>query len=421
MHAPALAGQQLARDRIAHERVTEAVRIVSVALEQARAERVVQRLLQRGVLARERGGEQVVLDAAPCERGQLQQTPGGIGESVEPQQHGLAQGRRHGCGIVGRKQLLDVQRVALGALAERAREPGLGLGAANGGHLQHHLGGRERRQLDPQRRRIARQGHQQLAQRARGARVLAAVGDDEQGSRRAQAVREPRDNGRGRGVDPVGVLDHHGDRLAPRRALEHSQDGGNESRPVSGARARLTGTRDEHGELACCLADDLSSVNGREPIEQRAHELRECGVRHRPLAQRRTRAAEHQHVALACEALELSDEPRLAHACRTGEQERRAGPGGEAVELARERRELLLPADENGARESRRHLASMRRGRPAGAHRPGCPSAHARVATVIRYSFSMRQRPSSSCTKLRSQSSPKAASSCSTRPDSATR
>ena len=73
VHALPLARQQLAGDRVAHEGVPEGVAVVPVPLEQPGAERVVQRRLERRIVPREGGGEQVVVHAPAGERGELQQ------------------------------------------------------------------------------------------------------------------------------------------------------------------------------------------------------------------------------------------------------------------------------------------------------------------------------------------------------------
>ena len=178
---PALAGQQVVGQRLAHERVAEAIRaglrlddddVVGHCLAQA-ADQLVgsdRRGLLEQPMAHPRAGDGREAQHGLC----------GRAERLDAQHERVGEVGRHTLAGRGGRQLLGEERVALGAGEELVDQPGLGPAAEDPRELGDHLLAGEALERDALDDRSALGLGHQRPQRMAAVQLVGAVGGDEQ-------------------------------------------------------------------------------------------------------------------------------------------------------------------------------------------------------------------------------------------------
>ncbi len=326
-----------------------------------RVDRLAQRRRELGRLDAGRLGEQRLVGAAG-DRQQPQQPAAGLREPLDPEQQRLAQARRQRAAAVdpGREQLLGEQRVALAAAVEALDHDPLRLGPEDVGELTGELLEVEARQLDAAGALGALELDQQRPQRVAAVQLVGPVGRDDDDPLGPQAAGEEAEEGAGRVVGPVDVLDPEQRRALgaePRDQLEE----GVEEPPLRlaalalGLGRGLADRRVEAGELGPGGAGELVEDRRAGPL-QRAQRRDQRRVGELVVAELDAGATDHRGAVLLRPGDHLAQQPRLADAGLAGDVEE----GGDRFEvLTRERPaeliELGFPADEAAAAHALSH------------------------------------------------------------------
>ena len=240
---PALAGEQVVGQRLAHERVAEAV---GVGLGVRHDDVVRHRLAQPGheLVGREAGRalEQPVAHARARDGSEAQDGLGGRAQRLDAQHERIGDVGRQALAGGGGGQLLGEERVALGAGEELVDQARLGPAPEDPGELRDDLLAREALQADALDDRGALGFGHQRTQRVAAVQLVGAVGGDEQHALVARVAHEEGQEVARGAVGPVDVLEdeHQGLRLgqASRRASRSSNTRPCESAlaaPASGA------------------------------------------------------------------------------------------------------------------------------------------------------------------------------------------
>ena len=342
-------------DRVADERVPERGGAVRGLHQQPAGQQ-----LADGGLAREARDEREIHPRAG-DRRRLRGGTCGVVERCEPHQHRVAHGRgqRHvllqrerqavgglcqAAGLLQRRgQLLDEERVAAGAVVQRARQPRVRGGARE---LRDALAGLrlvERVQCDLVECAVAPEVVPQPTQRVRAVQLVGAVGRHDQQRELAQRQRE-RAEQLDRGlVGPLQVVEQQRRGPLGHERREPAADRLHERRAVA-ASARLAELGEQHGEVAAQRPAVVQAArDGAQVLAERSDD-RAVGR-----TGGRGRAADEPRRTVAQRRV---GEPGLADPGLAGHEQQAAAAGRGFVERGSQTRPLELAADQ--------HIASLR-------------------------------------------------------------
>ncbi len=378
MQLRALAGQQIVDQRLAQKGVAKAEALILDLHQHLLGHRLAQRGQQGAAPELGDGRQGCLVERAPDGDG-AGDALGVRREPLDARHERVAQALRGGAAAVesGRQQLLGEQRVALAAREQPLEQRPLGLGAEDVGQRLRQLIAVEQRQVDPPRTLQSLQLGEQRAQRVAAVQLVGAVGEEQHDALLAQAAGEEGDERARRAVGPVHVLEREYER---RRfgdevdQLEH----GLEQPQLPGAVGALI------ADAAVVVEPgqdrgQLRPAAGRELAERRvasAHErtqrAQQRGVGQLAVGLLHPVAAEEQDGGPVsagsrrpgAEALlEFGDDPGLANARVTAEQDERGPSGGGLLDGELQLGQLADPSHEVAARQSRPHDRSIHVGR----------------------------------------------------------
>ena len=352
----ALAGQQVAVDRLADQRVAERVRLAGAGHQHLVRDGLAQPLQQLGLVEPGQRGQQRVahrvLDADDphdlLRRG---------GEPLHARDEQVAQRLGQLLAAVGgrRQQLLGVERVALAALEQAVGEVVGGGRLEDRGDLRDQLVAAEALEPEPVDAGRALELGQQRAQRVTAVQLVGAVGDDERQRLRARAAHEEGEEVARRLVGPVEVLEHEHDGLDAAEPLDQRQQRLEHARLVRAlARAVDPSRRANSGISSASAAREAGgSASARsEPhstssraIGRSASTSGAYGIAAPPSSRQwptNTRAPARRA------RLDLGDEAALADAGLAGDEGECGNARRRAAERAVESGELVRAADERG-------------------------------------------------------------------------
>jgi hypothetical protein len=386
-------------DRLLGQRMTPAVapRLLRVLLEKLLGNRLGQRRVH-GLLGGSRDGHEDRIVERPPERGRGLERADVLGRQArDPKQDGVAYrlrdcrvadperrgpvGRRGGAALGGLlHHLLEDERVALGALQHQLPQLGVDVvGTENG---LKHLGDpplRQRPELDQLGEPRAPPAPEHRHDGVTTVKLVAAVGDQDQGAKPGQPPRDVVEELASRGIGPVNVLDHEEHPVIPRGDRKQGDD------RLEQAQLRLLGVAGllRAGAVGQ-LREELREVAGRgaEPRRDRArvlavevltNRLDEGQVRQRQLG---LAAGSPQHLVpqLPREAGDLVRESRLPDARLAREDGEAALAAMRRDERGLEGRELVVPLDENRTQRAGHYS----KGKPRGADPSARSTASAR-------------------------------------------
>ena len=206
---------------------------------------------------------------------------------------------------------------------------------------------------------------EQRAQRMAAVELVDAVGQDDEHALAAERAGEEGDEGAGRGVGPVEVLEREDHRRLTAEAVEEAEHGLEEASlrgPVGPLvrRRRAGQPREEPGQLGAVAR--MQRVEGGMAVAGETPERRrQRGVGQLALAELDGVAGEDLRAGRLGPAQELIDEPRLADAGVTRHEGERRAAGGGGRQRVLELLQLGRAADHPAARHARRHQSSMPR------------------------------------------------------------
>ena len=181
VHLGPLARQQVVVHHLAQQRVAEGVGPVRKDHHDLAGGGLAQRVEQLGRLTPHHGSQQLVVGRRLA--GQpAQQVLGARGQSLHAQHQGVAQrgGQRPPTVETGGQDLLGEQRIALRARVHALHQPGIGRSGEDPLELLAHLLPGKGRELDHERRGIARELGQQRPQRMASVQLVGAIGPHHQ-------------------------------------------------------------------------------------------------------------------------------------------------------------------------------------------------------------------------------------------------
>ncbi len=216
------------------------------------------------------------------------------------------------------RDLLDQERVAVGALEHELHQVGLGRRADDALELRGDLVLREPLELQPAHAARPVPAADQAAQRVRAVQLVGAVREHEQDLRVVQAAHEQRDQLERRAVGPVQVLEHDHERpVAPgaRDGAEHELEQLRGLGPLARQR-RVIGIELGHEprQLRPRVAEQRVELRRRDLMRERPQRLGQRGQRHRVAAELDAAAGDHASARRHRRAGRLFDEPGLADA-----------------------------------------------------------------------------------------------------------
>ena len=206
--------------------MAEGVAIVGLGDDEVAGDRLAQRGHERAAVHPADLAEQPVVDAL-ADGEHAQDVLGGRVELLDAHHQRVAQGHRHRAATVdaGGEQLLGEERVALAAGVEAVDEAVVGCLAEDVLQRRGQLVAAQRLERDAVDLGIALDLGQQRAQRMAAVELVDAVGQDDEHPLAAERAGEERDEGAGRGVGPVEVLEHEDDRRLAAEAVEEAEHG----------------------------------------------------------------------------------------------------------------------------------------------------------------------------------------------------
>ncbi len=219
-----LAGQQVVVDDLAQQRVAELVAPALVGDDHVRLGRLAHDRAQLGGAEAAGLREHAVRQPAPG-RQHAQRLLRRLAEPLDPHHQRVAQRARQPAAAVEPRgeELLGEQRVALAARVQALEQLVVGRAAEDVGQQVGELVAREPHQLDPARARVALELGEQRAQRVAAVQLVGAVGGDHQHALGPQAAGEEDEEGAGRAVGPVDVLEHERERLLAPEQIEQRE------------------------------------------------------------------------------------------------------------------------------------------------------------------------------------------------------
>jgi hypothetical protein len=341
----ALARQQVVGQRLAHERVAEAV---GPGLGVRDDDVVRHRLAQSGdELVGGHTGRALEQPVADPRAGDGREAQHGLcwrAQGLDAQHERVGQVGRQALAAGGGRQLLGEERVALGAREELVDQARLGPAAEDPGQLRHHLLAREaleRHALDDG--GALGLGHQR-AQGMAAVQLVGAVGGEEQDALLARVAHEEGQEVARGAVGPVDVLEDEHERLrlgqAPQQREQQLEDA-----PLRGRRLRGGGVElgQQRGEADRARAQ----LVGAQPA-QGADDGREGQL---AVAEIDAVADEDSRALRTGAGAELGDEASLADPRLAGDERDRGPAIGRALEGRREARELTLAPHELRTRD----------------------------------------------------------------------
>ena len=402
VQAHALARQQVLVQGVARQRVPERVAASASVHHQ---QLLLDRLAQRGVepLLVERGDrrDELVGRPASCRRDHPQHVSRVVGEVLGAREQHVVQGRRQsirvGAGEHRAGDLLDEERVAVGALEHAVDQLGLGRLRQDALELDGDLVARQPLELEPANAARAVPAADEAAQGMRPLQLVGAIGEDEQYLGVVQAAHEQRHQLERRVVGPVEVLEGHDERpVAPGAAdgAEHELEQLRRLRALVAEcrrRAVRVELRHQPRQLGPRAAEQLVERVGRDLMGERAQRLGQRRERHRVAAELDAPAGDHPAAGRARRRPGLLDEPCLADARLAADDHDRRLALPCLCKRVGDRLEVAVPPDEDRTDDSchRGHLhRESRRGpiRYSPLHRlpgdaeprPGAPRRQAR-------------------------------------------
>jgi hypothetical protein len=354
VQAGVLAGQQVVVHRLADERVAELVPPVGVHDDELGRDDGPQGRLELGLAEAGDAGEQVVAEPGAADRSDPQHPLGHVGQLVDPGEQQVAQAVRDvGAGrVAGERELLDEERVALGALVDRVDGARFGFGAEQ---LRQQRGGGlavEAFQLQALDAADAVQLGEEGAQRVAALQLVGAVRDQQQHVRQPRRAHQEADQVAGGPVGPVQVLQDEHQRLRLGQPGEQRRDQVEQVAP-----ADLVGVRrgaqlgQQPGELALAALQHGRPVGVHE-LAQRGRERRE---RQALLAELERLPGEDPGAVGRGDPAELLHQAGLAHARLAADQDGRRLGAARAFQRIPQRGQVGLAADENLTSGMRRH------------------------------------------------------------------
>ncbi len=355
MQAVQLARQHVGEHGLVHEGVAEPVRSPAlVGDEQAGLDAGAQVDVERAGIAAPGGvgtpaggvgeghhvGQQVVLDLAPADRARPQHRRGAHGHPFHPADHGVAQVRRHRCArVVGEagRQLLDEQRVAVGALDDAGDDLGGRRRVEQGAQQLGDVARTESDELEVAGAAAGQLGRE-LPQRVTRRDVLAAVGADGAHGQRAGVAGEERDQVERRAVGPVQVLEHQHHRARRHEPLDHREEQleqasltGRSGRPLERGPGRA-GTRRSTGGVGLARPPEEGAQRaqggrpllGRQVAVERAEHVHEGRVRQTSLLEVEALADQDPSAVAPGLGAGLAHEARLSDTRLAAHEDHRA-------------------------------------------------------------------------------------------------
>ena len=369
MQQRALAGRELAVDRVAHERVDEAQR--RVGPQDLRAGQLARRgrdglLLESG--ERRHGGHLGVL-AQHADR--ARDRDGVAREAAEADEHRARRGagpdRAHDRGVGGdgldalglerSQELAEQQRVAAGRGVAGVAERGLGRLAEPLAHQRLGAHAAQRAGLDGPRVRVVGDLGEQ---RRVGARLAAAHGHRQQDRQPFEPSREVGEEAQRRPVAPVEVVDGEQQRLLGREVRgepEEPVERGERRHAAAVGPRREVGRAEDGGRRCGRAGERLRAARriGHGRLEQLAHDAEA------ELALELRRAGGQHEQLVARTGAQVGEQARLADPGRAADHEQPPAPRRRVGDRGVERRDLGLALDQRHGARAR--SASSRRER----------------------------------------------------------
>ena len=339
----------------------------------------------------------------------------GLAEPLDPQHECVAQALRRRAATVerGRHQLLDVQRVAVGACQQPIDQVRGGGLAEDVGQRLRELRAVERLELEPAAGVEPAELGQKRPHRVASVQLVAAVAEQQQDPLVDQAACEEGDERPRRAVGPVHVLEHQHQRLANAQQVQELEQALEQPHLAVGARAggacRRCAEARQQGREVC-------AAGGAELVECRVAAPAPAAAARRATARREARARPAPGTGREAPAPRRRiARPRAAAASCRRPSRRRRGSGAAARQALRGTQAPARPADSADPRSG--CLSTL----------PGTPevspaaarAAYGRVAAASRRSSASRAELSSyviaGCIRRSSRRSPASVQSGSTK------
>ena len=350
-----LAGEQVAVDRLADQRVAEGVHAVGAGDQHLVGDGLARALHHVPGLEVAERLQQPVRDRPVEHGGRADHGLRRRSELLHAREQRVAQrlGQQPAVGVLARgEQLLRVEGVALGAAVEAVGELGRHPVLEDPLQLLDHLGVVEALERDALDARDALELGEQRPQRVAAVQLVGAVGDDQAQRLLARAAHEEGEEVARGGVRPVDVLEQEQDRRVAPEPLEQRQQrleepalaravllvGGLAGRGAAELRQQLPQRVAGRGRE---VGHELGAVAGDRP--QRGDERR-VGDLH--AAELQAVAAQDVRLARARARLELGEQAGLADAGLAADEDHRGLAAGRAVEPGLEDGQLGGPPDE---------------------------------------------------------------------------
>jgi hypothetical protein len=289
VEAGALAGQQVVADGLAHQGVAEAVAVPVGRREQdVGADGGPQRLDEVVLGEPGHGGEQPVLHGGAALGDDPGDPLGRLGQALDADEEQIAQGvgEAGAAALVGgHGQLLDEERVAVGAREDLVDLGRVGFGGEDSGDLTADFGAAETAEFDTADGAQPVEFGEQRAQRVAAVDVVGAVGGDDEEAAAAERAEEVGEEVAGRGVGPVQVLQEDDDRAVGGDALQQAAvSSKRRAMPSSSCRPREVSpsSGSSRASSSSCPAAAAASSSGR--WRRRARSALEKGAKGSPSA-----------------------------------------------------------------------------------------------------------------------------------------
>ena len=331
-----LAWEQVVVDRLADERVAEAVHPVGADHEHLVGDRLARALHHLGGGEPGDGLEQPVRDRPVEHGGRAHHRLGGGSEALDAREQDVAQrlGQLPAVAVLGRRQqLLREQRVALRAAEEPLGQRGRRGLLHDALELFRQLAEVEAVEREPVDARGALELGQQRAQGMAPVQLVGAIGDDEAERLLARAAHEEGDEVARRAVGPVQVLDREQHRAGAPETLEQREQ--RLEQPALAGAGLLVGARPGPAELRQQLRERVARRRGQgfgplcalggEAAGERPQRGDQRCVRDLRAAELEALPEQHARPAGTRAGLDLAQQPRLADA-RLAPDEDERGP-----------------------------------------------------------------------------------------------
>jgi hypothetical protein len=390
-----LARERVAVDGVARERMAEDVAALGLVDHQhVVLDGIAERRIEVGILqAGDRGQQPVGHRAAPGRR-DAQQLLGGWVQALDAGEQDVAQGQRQLIGVRAAlhrvEDLLDEERVALGALMDLVHEPRGRRLAQDGLELTRDLRAAEALELDALHRPDALPSGDERAQRMAAVQLVGAEADDHEHAVRVERAHEQGHEVERRAIGPVEVLDHEHERALGGEPLDHADDQLEQTGRAAVAQRRRAGRAvgvevGQHlRQLGAGRPDEGIELLGGRIAHERAERVRERAERQALAAHLDATAREHPGARRARALGRLLDEPRLAHAGLAAEEDDCGIARDGGIEGRRQRSQLGVAAHEDRTHQITPHRPNPPIRRGAGGVRRRTPSSDGDLRAVRR-------------------------------------